>query len=295
MKETRYYKITGQIISITGVLTPLMEKIGGFDIFETSSQATILDICLSRTFPEEFEGYCFHTMDTEQLAIQFKYQQFGYGMLIKDKVTSVSLLSIRYETENRCCHINGLPDSNTIRLALWFVFGWAVIEHQSIAIHASSIVYRNKAVLFLGESGTGKSTHSRLWLKNIQGTVLLNDDSPILQMKENKIFAYGSPWSGKTPCFCPMDKQVAAIIRLSQHHDNIITPLDIHQAIGALYPSFPPCIVQNTYFERFVYSILSDILIHVPVYSLKCKPDEQAASLAFQTIFTSKKKNGKNT
>jgi hypothetical protein len=288
MKETRYYKIAGQVISVTGDLSPLIEKVGGFDVFETSSQPFILDVHIDQTFPEKFEGYCFYTMDTEQLSIQFKCQKYGYGILMKDKSTSVPLLSVKYNTENKYCYLNGLPDVNTIRLALWFVFGWAVIEDQTIAIHASSIVYRNKAVLFLGESGVGKSTHSRLWLENIKDVTLLNDDSPVLQVKERKTFAYGSPWSGKTPCFCSMVKEVAAIIRLSQFHDNTIQSLNIHEAIGAIYPSLPPSIVQNFCFERFVYHILSGILSHIPVYSLKCQSNEKAALLAFHSVFGSK-------
>jgi hypothetical protein len=60
--------------------------------------------------------------------------------------------------------------------------GFAGIPEWTAAIHASVIIHENQAVLFLGESGTGKSTHTRLWLENIPGTRLLNDDSPILRL-----------------------------------------------------------------------------------------------------------------
>lgn len=285
MKETRYYHIADQVISITGELSPLIERIGGLDVFETSAQPSALNVYIYQALPQKFEGNCFYTMDTEQLSIQFKSQQSDYGILMNDKRTSVTLLSIKYDIENKCCYIHGLPDVTMTRLALWLVFGWSVIEKQTIAIHASSIVYKDKAVLFLGESGVGKSTHSRLWLENIKGVTLLNDDSPILQVKKGITLAYGSPWSGKTPCFCPIVKEVAAIIRLSQFQDNVIQPLNVHEAIGALYPSFPPCIMQNIYFEKFVYHILSGVLSHVPVYSLKCQPNAGAALLAFHSVF----------
>ena len=56
--------------------------------------------------------------------------------------------------------------------------------------------------MLLGKSGTGKSTHSRLWLKYIPDTKLLNDDNPAVRiMDNNTIMIYGTPWSGKTPCY----------------------------------------------------------------------------------------------
>ncbi len=58
---------------------------------------------------------------------------------------------------------------------------------------------RQEAVMFLGESGTGKSTHSRMWLENIEGSTLLNDDAPAVRISADGTTAYGTPWSGKTP------------------------------------------------------------------------------------------------
>ena len=53
----------------------------------------------------------------------------------------------------------------------------------------------------MGKSGTGKSTHSRLWLENVPGATLLNDDNPIVRLTLVGAIVYGSPWSGKTPCY----------------------------------------------------------------------------------------------
>ena len=50
---------------------------------------------------------------------------------------------------------------------------------------------RGKRFFFLGESGTGKSTHTRLWRENIAGSKLLNDDSPIVRYEEGGVWVYG--------------------------------------------------------------------------------------------------------
>lgn len=60
-------------------------------------------------------------------------------------------------------------------------YGLMTVRKDTVALHGSCIVYKGKAVLFLGESGTGKSTHTRLWRENIAGSKLLNDDSPIVR------------------------------------------------------------------------------------------------------------------
>ena len=78
---------------------------------------------------------------------------------------------------------DGRPDPSLLRFGLWMSFGIAHNPH-SIAIHSSVIVHSGRAVLFLGESGTGKSTHTRLWREHIPGAQLLNDDSPIVRVVE---------------------------------------------------------------------------------------------------------------
>lgn len=102
-----------------------------------------------------------------------------------------------------------------MRFGLWITFGIA-ISPEAIAIHSSTIECEGRAVLFLGESGTGKSTHTRLWQEHIPGARLLNDDSPIIRMYQGQATAFGSPWSGKTPCYRNISRPIAGIVRLSQ-------------------------------------------------------------------------------
>ena len=117
-----------------------------------------------------------------------------------------------------------------LKFSLWMAMAFAGIPKQTAALHASVIVYNNRAILFLGESGTGKSTHAALWLKHIPGCSLLNDDSPLIRIEldENKQlvpFVYGSPWSGKGQCYLNERYPVAAFVRLQQHKINQVTRL----------------------------------------------------------------------
>lgn len=171
-----------------------------------------------------------------------------------------------------------------LRFSMWMAFAIAIAAKGGIPIHSSVIVHSGKAALFLGESGTGKSTHTRLWRENIEGAALLNDDSPILRAEGGKVMAYGSPWSGKTPCYKNESYPVAAIVRLSQAPQNKMIPLSKIRGFSAIYPSCPPAFAHDEGLSDHICAIISSILKMVPVYHLECLPDREAALLSFSYI-----------
>lgn len=189
------------------------------------------------------------------------------------------------------------------RFGLWSMFNIAAVARQAVAIHSSVICLNGGAVLFLGESGTGKSTHTRLWREHIPGAKLLNDDSPIVRiMAEHpadaeamppadessarlRVLAFGAPWSGKTPCYRNLSCPIRAIVRLSQAPHNRIRRLRAIEAIGALLPSCPPSFAHDETLEDAVCATVSAVVAQVPVYHLECRPDAAAAELACRTIF----------
>ena len=177
---------------------------------------------------------------------------------------------------------DGRPDPSLLRFGLWMSFGIAHNPH-SIAIHSSVIVHSGRAVLFLGESGTGKSTHTRLWREHIPGAQLLNDDSPIVRVVEGVPTVFGSPWSGKTPCYRNESYPIAAFVRLAQAPHNRIARLPVVRAIGALLPSCPPAFAYDAQLQDNICDTLSQLIARVPVYQLECLPDADAARLSFET------------
>lgn len=182
-------------------------------------------------------------------------------------------------------YFNGQLMPRLVRFALWIAYGLATLPLQTVAIHTSVIQYKGKTVLFLGESGTGKSTHTRLWRENIDGAVLLNDDSPILRIIDGKPWMFGSPWSGKTPCYKKESYPLAACVRLSQAPYNKIRRLSIPQGYAAIHPSCPPDFAYDDALYDHISNTIGDVLGHVPMYHLECLPNADAAYLSCQTIF----------
>lgn len=179
------------------------------------------------------------------------------------------------------------PEHNPalFRFGAWTLFNIAALPHGAVAFHSSVIRYRGKGVLFLGESGTGKSTHTRLWREHIPGAELLNDDSPIIRATEHEAIVFGSPWSGKTPCYRNESCPITAVVRLSQAPHNHIHRLRPIEAIGALLPSAPPAFARDERLSDDTCSLLSRLIAQVPVYHLECLPDAAAAQLSCDTVF----------
>ena len=172
-----------------------------------------------------------------------------------------------------------------VRFGVWFMLNIVAVQHSVAAVHSSVIVCHNEAVMFLGESGTGKRTHTRLWRENIEGATLLNDDSPFVGVQNGQVVAFGSPWSGKTPCYKNESYPIRAIVRLSQAPHNSMRRLRSLFSVGALLPSLPPAFAFDEKLEDAVMNVLSAVIGAVPVYHLECLPNAAAAQLSHDTIF----------
>lgn len=216
-----------------------------------------------------------------------------FGRTDKDYVLHIvgpdggELLFVYNRESNRAqCNVSrDVPDMSAVRFGLWFMTALATVGHNVTPVRSSAIVCNGRAVLFLGESGTGKSTHTRLWRENIAGAVLLNDDSPFIGFVDGRATAFGAPWSGKTPCYKQEHYPIAAIVRLSQAPHNAIRPLRSVHAIGALLPSLTPAFGYDDELQDRMLATLSKIISQVPVYHLECLPDAAAARLSYDTVF----------
>lgn len=168
--------------------------------------------------------------------------------------------------------------------ALMLLYALFTATGNTLLIHASVAVADGKGYVFLGKSGTGKSTHTRLWLNNIPGAWLLNDDNPVVKIEnDGSVMVYGSPWSGKTPCYRNEKAPLGAVVRLSQAPHNSIRRLSGIQAYAALAPS-----ASSMKWDRVMadglHNTLSGVIQSVGVFHLECLPDADAAFLCHNAV-----------
>lgn len=173
----------------------------------------------------------------------------------------------------------GLVLTSMLRIA----FAQAILRRDGISIHASAVAADGKAWLFLGKSGTGKSTHARLWLRNIPGSRLLNDDNPAVRLVDGKAVAFGTPWSGKTQCYRNESSPVGGFVRLRQGDADIFTEKEDVAAFVALLPSCS-VIHSDANLQSMLYDTLTRLSERVPVGELTCLPDDESAIVCHKNI-----------
>ena len=279
------YQIAGHRIRIEGEEKWINAVAGldGFKPFEVdSSEEPVATFVLTEEDVPQFTEVQYESGVDGIIDVFGRYQE-GY-LFVMTPPEGENLSLWKADGCNIIC-FKGLLSPRLLRFALWIAYGLATLPQQTIAIHTSVIQYKGRTVLFLGESGTGKSTHTRLWRENIEGAVLLNDDSPILRIVDGKVWMFGSPWSGKTPCYKTESYPLAACVRLSQAPHNKIRRLSVAQGYAAIHPSCPPDFAYDDTLYDYISETLSEVLGQVPMYHLECLPDADAARLSCQTVF----------
>ena len=168
--------------------------------------------------------------------------------------------------------------------ALMTMYALSTANQQTALFHSSVVSYQDKAYMFLGPSGTGKSTHSSLWLKYIKGTKLVNDDNPVVRvLDDGSIRVFGSPWSGKTPCYRNVSYPLGAIVDLSQAPENRIRRLKPIEAYAALMMS-----ISGKRWDKQMAEGLHEtenlLVTNAAIWHLDCLPDEAAARLCNEEV-----------
>ncbi len=161
--------------------------------------------------------------------------------------------------------------------ALMLQYAFRTAGMHMLEMHASVIAYEGKAYLFLAKSGTGKSTQSRMWLENIEGCHLLNDDNPIVRVLEDgQVRVYGSPWSGKTPCYVNENYPVGAMVQIKRAKENRALRLDVVHSYAIIYSSSSGIKFESTMGDA-INDTIEKVVSGVKCFTLECLPDAQAA------------------
>ena len=280
----RKYQIAGHLFEVSGEkLCEAVAQIEGFRPFEVPEGEPVFRFQEGKVTDVPEMVRVEYTLEYEGVKGTFGRTAEGFRLNLQPEAEGA--FDVWCREGETVVYLGGNWSMLLYRFALWVAYGLMTLQRDTLAVHSSCIIYQDKAALFLGESGTGKSTHARLWREHIEGAVLLNDDSPMIRVEEGKVWAYGSAWSGKTPCYKQERYELVACVRLSQAPYNRIQKLSVLQAYGAIHPSCAPEFAYDDALYDEVSRIIGQILSVVPCFHLACLPDREAALLSCQTIF----------
>ncbi len=175
-------------------------------------------------------------------------------------------------------------DASVENLALHSLIAEQIVSENVLLMHGSALCMDGKAVVFTAKSGTGKSTHTRLWREVFKDrVVMINDDKPFLKIEENGVTVYGTPWDGKHHLSRNISAPLKAIVRLERDTFNRIEPMSRADAFPVLaersYSSKDPAAALK------IISLQKKLLDAADYYVLRCNRDPDAARVAEEGIF----------
>lgn len=163
-------------------------------------------------------------------------------------------------------------------------FHHLLLKYNGCMLHSSGVVVDGYAYLFSANSGTGKSTHTGLWLEHFKDKAyIINDDKPVLKKENDSWYVYGTPWSGKYDINANKKELLGGIVFLERSKTNYIEPLQVKDAIPLFYnqtvKSFKK--VENI---ELVLKTLEQVLTENPIYKMGCDISDSAVEMAYNTI-----------
>ena len=182
-----------------------------------------------------------------------------------------------------CPRIGGQTTLFQVNTSLMIQYTFATAGLSTLLLHASVTRYEGRGNLFFGVSGTGKSTHSRLWHEYVPGSDLMNDDNPVIRYEDDRFLVYGSPWSGKTMCYRNVVAPVNALVRLEQFPENKIERLLPLQAYASVIAAVST-IRWNHDIMSLLVPTIERVAMTLPCFQLRCRPDEEAVQVCKKAI-----------
>ncbi|MBO4921446.1 MAG: hypothetical protein J5372_05980 [Lachnospiraceae bacterium] len=168
-------------------------------------------------------------------------------------------------------------------------------EYNAIMLHGSALAIDGKGIIFTAKSGTGKSTHTRLWREVFGSRVqMINDDKPLIRVDEMKV--YGTPWNGKHHLSNNIAAPLKAIVKLERATENQVKPLGVKESLDMLMKRTH--VPTNPSQKALVMNLYLKLVGSLPFYKLECNMDPEAAQVVYNTIINNKfilNKNGGET
>ena len=287
---TRYFSVAGHSFFVKGEESlPLWTFIDNYLPFEVSPGECLFGVEVFEGAPE-FEKEAFYVQSSQEEEQRLELYTVPEGWLVemapRNDMDICARMVLDRDFSKAKVYLQGNAALQRFGLdnSLMVIFAFSTAPLGTLEMHASVVSISGKAYLFLGKSGTGKSTHSRLWIENVPGTELVNDDNPIMRVLEDgSVCAYGSPWSGKLPCYRNVCLPVGAIVRIHRAPENAITRLPLVQAYASLAASCSGFRAEKTIADG-LHATLSQIALNVPCYMLDCLPDAGAAILCSEYV-----------
>ncbi len=158
-----------------------------------------------------------------------------------------------------------------------------LLNYNGMMMHASVVVVEGNAYVFSAASGTGKSTHTNLWLQKFgDKAYIINDDKPAIREIDGTFYVYGTPWSGKTDTNVNAKAKLQGICFLERDEINRIERMTADAAVLRLMHSTLKKLTPELIDKEV--SLINNLIKNIPIYIMGCTPTAEAADMAYDVM-----------
>ncbi len=288
----RYYRVAEHNFSLDfKIAEPSEATLAPYAPFQVDECPTLYDV----EFVEEFE----HDK-SQPILVDAELSQEGmvrvdvygresgylYVVFIPGSDHENGYIDVNFNTRQAKVSLHGSVIARRLAMtnALILCYMNFTVGLSTLLLHSSTVIKDGRAYAFLGRSGTGKSTHSRMWLESYPEAILLNDDHPIVRVWEDRgAIIYGSPWSGKTSCYKNLSAPLEAIVRIERAPANTARKLSAIQALGSITTSCSGMQWSQKLIDGKM-AALDSLLKSTGFYVISCLPNNEAAEVCHDFI-----------
>ena len=234
------------------------------------------------------ENYCFADVSVKA-QFNHEYMKNACQEYVTDKPAEITIAVLRkdVEKEKELARSNNdftnYPEGYLEFLAFYRKFCDAVAEKGIILLHGCAVAVDEKAYIFTAPSGTGKTTHARLWLKELGDKAhILNGDKPLLRLEGETVFAYGTPWDGKEhmsrneklplSCICLIERAVQS------HMIELTADKKLEVLLSQVYRP------QELDAMKAALTTMLSVVERIDFYHLFCDISSEAAKLSIKAL-----------
>lgn len=180
--------------------------------------------------------------------------------------------------------VRNWSDAYLETLAVYRKIAEKMPEYNTVLFHGSCVAVDGMGYLFTAKSGTGKSTHTRLWRELLgDRVVMVNDDKPLIRVEEERAIVFGTPWDGKHRLSSNISVPLKALCILERSLENHIEPIaSVSEAYPMLlqqvYRPADPAVLAKT------LKLIDKLACNVPLYRLGCNMESGAAKVAYDVM-----------
>ncbi|MBR2338363.1 MAG: hypothetical protein IKA63_02725 [Clostridia bacterium] len=212
-------------------------------------------------------------------------EHFCHDYLIDLPSHGVDMIAVTTEeqVDEELRAVEGTSRENAESLCLYRAIAEQLPRFDAAVFHGAAISYGDRAFLFTAPSGTGKSTHIKLWRKYLGDAVdIVNGDKPVLRLTETGVNVCSTPWAGKERWHKNRIVPLGALCLLKRGTVNRIRRADptehVEELLNQIY------LPKNAEALGTTLELLDQLCRRVPLFVLECDISEEAVRTAFTAM-----------